>query len=138
MAKSTKSVDVHKFGGVDQLGSAQMEHKYDISNIETQSKTNLESDKGFGNAAIIRCFEFGINREVFKLHQPTKQELFNAHHKGIELALWRDGLKVIPGVDPRIVIDEDTMTYKILVGAQPMKGHMLTERPRTLSELAHG
>ena len=54
------------------------------------------------------------------------------------MALWRDGMKVMPEVSPRIVIDEKAMMYKIFVGAQPNRGHILTERPRTLTEIAHG
>ena len=83
-------------------------------------------------------FEFGMNIEAFKHAQPTKQELFNAHHKFIETALWKDGLKVIPEVHPRITIDEKQLKYRIFVGAQPMKGHILREQPQTLSQLTHG
>lgn len=135
-----KSIEVQKFGGTEGLGTTHVnDYAHDVQSIEAQSKTHLEDDVGHGEAAIIRMFEFGINPEAFKLHPPTKQDLFNYHHKGIEVALWRDGMKVIPEVNPRVVINEEKMTYRIFVGAKPMKGHFLREQqqPKTLSQLAH-
>lgn len=137
MARKKKALDVAKFGGVDQLGKAKMDgHEHDVSTIEAQSRRNLEEDKGEGDVAIIRCFKFGINPTAFKEHPPTKQELFNAHYKGIEMALWKDGMKVMPEVHPKIVVNQKKMTYQIFVGARPMKGYSLEERPQTLSEIA--
>ncbi len=141
MAKKKKPIEVQKFGGVDSLGTTQMDgYGHDVQSIETQSKTHLEDDLGTGNPAIIRCFEFGINPQAFKEHPPTKQDLFNYHHKGIEVALWRDGMKVIPEVNPRVVVNEQKMTYQIFVGAKPMKGHILQEhqQTKTLAQIAHG
>lgn len=106
--------------------------------LEVQSKTHLEDDKGEGNAAIVRCFTFGMNVESFRRVRPTKQELFNHHLKGIEIALWKDGMKVLTEVTPRIVFDEKKLTYQIFVGAVPMRGHILREQPKTLKELVHG
>jgi hypothetical protein len=137
--KLKKAKDVVKFGGVDELGKVGMHgHEHDVSTIEAKSTRHLEEDIGEGNAAILRCFTFAINPQVFKEHPPTKQELFNHHHKGIELALWRDGMKVMPEVNPKIVVNQKKMQYQIFVGAQPMKGYILQERPQTLSEIAHG
>ena len=138
MAKRQKVTEVAKFGGVEDLGGVKTDHAYDLKDIEVKSKTNIEDDSGFGGAAIIRMFEFGINPEAWKQHQPTMQELFNAHYKGIEVALWKDGLKVLPDVNPRLVVDSTNMRYRIFVGAQPMKGHILNEKPKTLKELVHG
>lgn len=157
MAKrSKKTVEVQKFGGVDSMGTVRDENltkftsemsgnesyhnntDYNLESIETQSDTHLEDDIGGGGAAIIRIFEFGMNPEAFKQYQPTKQELFSSHYKGIELALWKDGLKPIPEVNPKIIVDEKANKYRIFVGAQPMKGHMLYEQPKTLSEQLHG
>lgn len=106
--------------------------------LEVQSKTHLEDDKGEGNAAIVRVFTFGMNVESFKEARPTKQDLFNHHLKGIEVALWRDGMKIMTEVTPRIVFDEKKLTYQIFVGAVPMRGHILREQPKTLKELVHG
>jgi len=109
----------------------------DVSKIQAESKTHLEDDTGHGGAAIIRMFEFAANPEVWKQHKPTKQELFNSHHKGIEIMLWKDGLTPMSEVDPKIQISKKSGKYRIFVGARPMKGHLLTERPKTLSEIAH-
>lgn len=108
----------------------------DVSKLEAQSKTHLEDDTGVGEAAIIRCFEFAANPEVFKQHKPTKQELFNYHSKGIEIMLWKDGMKVMPEVNPKVLLNKKGTKYQIFVGAQPMKGHLLQEKTRTLSQLA--
>lgn len=141
-----KKVEVQKFGGVETLGDVSIENggnarvkesSYDLKSLEVKSKTNLEDDTGEGSAAVIRCFEFGMNPIAFQQYQPTKQELFNSHHKGIEVALWKDGLKVMSDVNPRIVVDEQNMRYKIFVSAKPMKGHILTQVPQTLRELAY-
>lgn len=141
MAKriKNKTFEVQKFGGTSDLGAASMHGSmHDVKDIEVQSQTKLESDEGHGNAAIIRTFVFGMNPQAFKEYQPTKQELFNSHHKGIEVALWKDGMKVMPEVNPRVLIEPEKMRYRIIVGAKPMKGHLLREKPMTLSELAHG
>lgn len=124
--------DDKAFAGIGQSGFS------DVQQVEAASKTHLEDDEGGGGAAVIRMFEFGMNPQAFGDHQPTRQELFNSHYKGIELALWRDGLTVIPEVNPRIVIDNDKQTYKIFVGAQPSRGHLLYEQPRTLAQQIHG
>lgn len=138
MAKR-KFKDVAKFGGVDELGKVEAHgHQHELSTIEAKSTRSLEEDRGEGNAAVLRCFQFAINPQVFKEHPPTKQELFNSHFKGIEMALWKDGLKVMPDVNPRIVINTKKMFYQIFVGAQPMQGYILQERPQTLTEIVHG
>lgn len=145
--KRPKSKSVKSFGGVQDIGSVVDENaknapvkdvQYDVKDLEVQSKTHLEDDDGSGGARIVRCFEFGMNLQAFGDYQPTRQELFNAHYKGIEIALWKDGLKVMPDVNPRIVIDTPNMRYQIFVGAQPMRGHLLQERPQTLAEQIHG
>lgn len=142
-----KSIEVQKFGGVDELGivSAPAEQNFieknydhDLKSIEVQSDTHLEDDQGGGGAAIIRMFEFGANPQAFKEYAPTSQELFNSHYKGIETALWKDGMKVMPEVNPRVVVNKKEGKYQIFVGAQPMKGHILKEQPRTLSQQING
>lgn len=145
--KRPKSKEVRKFGGVEDIGSFTEQNAvnapvkdvhYDLRDLEVKSDTHLEADEGGGGAAIVRCFEFGINIESFQRAKPNKQDLFNSHYKGIETALWKDGLKVIPEVNPRIVIDAENMRYQIFVGAQPMRGHILREQPKTLTEQIHG
>lgn len=107
------------------------------NSISTESETHLEDDEGFGEAAVIRVFEFAANPEAFKQHKPTKQELFNSHYKGIEIMLWKDGLKVMPEVEPKLTINKKKTKYRIIVGATPMRGHILREQPKTLSQIAH-
>lgn len=145
--KRPKSKEVKSFGGVESVGKVVEENaknapvkdvNYDVQSLEVQSETHLEDDDGSGGAAIVRCFEFGINPIAFQQAQPTKQDLFNSHFKGIEIALWKDGLKVMPEVNPKVVIDDKTMKYQIFVGAQPMRGHILREQPRLLKQLVHG
>lgn len=109
----------------------------DVSKIETQSTTHLEDDVGHGAVAIIRCFEFAVNPEIWKQHRPTKQELFTHHQKGIEVMLWKDGMTPMPEVSPKIVVGKKKGKYQIFVGARPMRGHMLLEKTKTLSQLAH-
>lgn len=138
MAKKAKYKDVAKFGGVDELGKTSFNnYEHELSNIEAKSETNLEMDKGEGNATIIRCFTFGINPEVFMKQRPTKQDLFNYHISGIEMAMYRDGMIPYLEVEPRITFDTKRMQYSIFVAAHPRKGYLLQERPQTLSEIAH-
>lgn len=113
---------------------------YEAQQVEAASKTHLEDDKGEGVAAVLRCFKFGMNPEAFRQYTPTKQELFNSHHKGIEVALWKDGLKVVPEVHPRISIDEQKMCYEIWVTARPSRGNIIPYdvTPKTLTQIAHG
>jgi len=133
-----KTIDVAKFGGVEELGGVKTDYHHDLSGIEVKSDRNLEDDKGEGNAVIIRQFKFALNPQVWHEVKPDKQALFNSHLKGIELALWKDGMKVFSDSEPRVSIDAQTGTYSIFVAAQPMKGHILKERPQTLSQIAHG
>jgi hypothetical protein len=155
--KRPKSAEVSQFGGVHDVGTVRDENvtkfhselsntdyirddatNYDAKSIEVESQTKLEADEGTGGAAIIRCFEFRMNPVTFATIMPTTQDLFNSHHKGIEIALWKDGMTVLPDVNPRVVINRETGTYQIFVGAKPSKGQLLHERPQTLSQLAHG
>lgn len=105
--------------------------------VAAKSETKLEDDEGHGNAVIIRKFEFSANPEAFREHTPTKQELFNAHYKLIETMLWADGLKVIPEVDPKVTINKKKTKFRIFVGAEPQRGHILRETPQTLSQIAN-
>lgn len=142
-----KVTEVAKFGGIDDLGSLKTDlhssigheqQTYDASSVEAQSRTNLEMDKGEGEATIIRCFIFGMNPQTFMEQHPTKQMLFNSHIGGIEAALFRDGLKLFLDVTPRITFDTVKMQYSIFVAARPRKGYLLQEKPQTLGEIVHG
>jgi hypothetical protein len=111
---------------------------WNTSEINTESETKLEDDKGEGGVAIIRKFEFAANPIAFKQYKPTKQELFNSHAKQIEIMLWQDGMKLLADVNPKITINKSKTKYRIFVGAEPQKGHLLREVPKTLSQITHG
>lgn len=137
-----KIKDVSKFGGVDELGQVQLDgHRHDASSVEAKSQTNLEHDEGVGDAVVIRCFTFQMNLEkpeVFLECRPSKQELFNSHLRGIEMALFRDGMKIFPDSAPRLTFDVKKMQYSIFIAAKPMRGYLLEQRPQTLTEIVHG
>ena len=50
--------------------------------------------------------------------------------------LWRDGMKPMLDVEPRILMG--SKQYKIFVGARPMRGFSLKEIPQTLTQIANG
>ena len=85
----------------------------------------------------MRTFEFGANPKVFKLKNPTKQEVFNDHLKGMEAMLWGDGLKPMTEVEPRLVFSKNKKKYRIFVACQPLMGQVVLERPQTLSQIAN-
>lgn len=135
-----KKLDVQKFGGVThEHGKTKLNgSSHEVFTTDAKSDTTLEKDIGVGNAVIVRCFTYGANKEAFLEHKPTLQELFNYHHKGIEIELWKDGLMVMPDVKPRVVFNEEKSQYQIFVGARPSRGQELRELPQTLSELVNG
>lgn len=144
--KNKKTLEVQKFGGVDELGQVKLDREksygikdnYELNSVETQSDTKLEHDEGKGIPVIIRTFEFGTNPEAFKQHTPTKQELFDAHRKGLEMHLWRDGMIYFDEVQPQIIFSKDGTKYQIVIAALPARGQALLETPQTLSQIAHG
>lgn len=138
MAKK-KQIEVAKFGGVDELGSTKLDgHDHDVSSIETQSETKLEDDKGTGRPLVIRTYTFELNSKAFKVHVPTKQELFDGHVRGIETSLWRDGLTFAKDHEPRVLFNKKQTHYTIFVIAEPSRGNVITDNTRTLTELANG
>lgn len=101
--------------------------------VSAQSETKLESDTGTGKPIVIRFFDFGANPLVFKQHQPTAQELFDSHRKGIESLLWRDGLKPIEGIEPRLMFSKDKSSYRFVITC--VTSQALVDTPKTLSQL---
>lgn len=133
-----KGKTVAKFGGVDELGSVKMHgYDHDASTVEVQSQTKLEQDQGYGNVVVVRAFTFGLNPETYMKVQPSKQDLFNAHYKGIEVHLWKDGWKVEAELNPRVVVNPEKMQYTIFVSARPMKGHIMNQAPITMGDLVN-
>ena len=136
-----KTIELQKFGGTDDLGSVDFDgHKHEAQSIEVKSDTKLTDDPYEGNIAIIRRFTFGANPQAFKEKLPTKQELFNSHLRGIEIALWRDGMMVHDKVEPQIHFDEKALRYHIFVGAKAARGHIVPSGlvPTDLRKIAHG
>lgn len=109
--------------------------RWNANTVEADSGVHLEDDHGTGAAAIIRVFEFSANPEVFKIHKPTNQELFNAHVHQIKMMLWGDGLEVMEEATPRVKISKNKKNYRIIIGCKPRLGQILNDKPRTLSEL---
>lgn len=46
-------------------------------------------------------------------------------------------MKIMDEVNPRVTISKNKKKYRIFVGARPQKGHILTEVPKTLAQIAH-
>lgn len=88
-----------------------------------------------GSAVVMRFFDFKANPIAFKANPPTVQQLFNIHSKEIELSLWKDGLKPIIEVNPRFMQSKDTKHYRFVIAASPLRGQMVNEAPKTLTEL---
>jgi len=132
MAREIESKDKDKLSNLADIGGG-----YEAASAQATSDAKLEDDHGEGQPVILRMFEFSANPEAFKIHSPTKQELFNSHAKGIEVMLWKDGMKLFTEVDPKVTINKKKTKYRIFVAAIPQRGHLLMERPKTLSQIAN-
>ena len=88
-----------------------------------------------GSAVVMRFFNYKANPIAFKNNPPSVQQLFEYHRKEIELALWKDGLKPIIEVDPRFMQSKNTKHYRFVIAASPLRGQMVNEAPKTLTEL---
>lgn len=86
-------------------------------------------DPGEGKAVFLRIYEFKRNPAV---QLPSQQEIFNAHWNQIRDFLWKDGLRAIEGISPRIVITGDT--YRIFTAAEAKAGVTILETPKTLQK----
>lgn len=111
---------------------------WNAKEIAVESETKITDDVGVGETVILRSFEFGVNPQAFQHKKPTSQEIFNSHLRGIESMLWADGLKPTDDVEPRLIFSKDKTHYRIFVAAKPMRGHILREKPKTLSEIFNG
>lgn len=106
--------------------------KWEGEELAAIAETKISDDKGTGKPYVIRFFDFGVNLETFKQHKPTAQELFNSHRKGIESLLWRDGLKPVQEVEPRLMFSKNNRYYRFVITCEPS---YLVDKPKTLSEL---
>lgn len=137
--RKSKSIDVQKFGGIDHLGKTKLDgNTHDVDSIEVESKTKLESDEGRGRALVMRSFTFKVDRQVFKIANPTKQDIFNSHAKGLEAMLWRDGLVFAQSHEPHILFNKKRSHYTVFVVATPARGQTLLETPKTLGDIIRG
>lgn len=134
MAKKFKAIEKN---AVDLPSKKVEDLQWEGEEVQAESKTKIESDKGTGQAVILRFFEFGANFEAFKQHKPTAQELFNSHIKGIESLLWTDGLKIYHEVEPRLMFSKDKTKYRFIIPCIPSNGNVLVDETRTLSQLLH-
>lgn len=146
-ATSSKDLNDHITGEtkvkvINSLDTTGKGDNYDVKQGEVHSDIKLEEDKGDGKTIVIRSFDFKANPLAFKERTPSKQELFNAHAKQIEILLWKDGLKVMPDVSPKLMLSKQRNHYRIVVGAEPAKGQLLrsldNDKYQTLSQAAHG
>lgn len=147
MARKSKTIDVQKFGGVEHLGEVATDVTespiddvtgHTLDSIETSSDTKLEDDHGTGRAVVMRTFTFKANQKAFKDHLPLKQELFNMHYRGIEMYLWKDGLLLCQEYEPHLLFNSKKTHYTIFVVATPSHSNVLSETPKTLSEISNG
>jgi hypothetical protein len=115
---------------------------YNVKEGEVHSDIHLEDDEGFGKTIVVRSFDFKANPAAFHAHTPSKQEIFNAHAKQIEAYLWEDGLQPMPDVNIQVILSKKREGYRIVVGAEPRKGQIISRRDQdkiqTLSQAAHG
>lgn len=115
---------------------------YDVKEGEVHSDIHLEDDEGFGKTIVVRSFDFKANPQGFRERTPSKQELFSVHAKQIEECLWADGLQPMPDVHIQVILSKRRDGYRIVVGAEPRQGQIITRRDQdkiqTLSQAAHG
>lgn len=101
---------------------------------EVEVKSDPLIDTGTGKPYILRTFEFSKNPDP-RVKLPRKQEIFNSHLKQIKDFLWKDGLKALEDIAPRVLISKDKKWYRICVVAEPRLGVSLADNTRTLQQL---
>lgn len=102
---------------------------------QVQSMTHLEDDHGTGSNVVIRSFTFSVNPQAFKMHKPSKQELFDYHAKQIQVLLWQDDLVAMPDIKPALKFNKKKTQYMITIGSQARKGRVFTDKAKTLAEV---
>lgn len=112
--------------------------QWKVTQGEVHSDTKLEDDIGTGRQIVIRSFDYKANPEAFRFSTPTKQELFDAHKRGIEEFLYRDGLVRVEEVAPKLIISKDKTGYRIIVGATNRMTEYFADKAQTLTDIAHG
>jgi hypothetical protein len=133
----------------DVIGSKGNEAKREFSSaenwhgakLETPRSDNLLTDPGFGDARIIRRFEFSLPPMRKGEAIPTNEQLKNFHRPKIVTFLWKDGLDLIS--DLGIVRKKNKFYIEVLCEVQKSvtgRGtkHNLYENPLTLKQVIHG
>lgn len=71
-------------------------------------------DSGTGDKYSIRTFSFKFHPDIMsgKRKLPTKQELFNAHLKQLEVEVWKDGMGIEKHQQPQLKWELDPLTGK--------------------------
>ena len=84
---------------------------------ELEVKSDPLIDAGMGKLVTIRRFFFSKNPDP-KVRLPIhNQDLFNAHWNQIRDILWRDGLRPIDEVNPRVI--RGKKGYNIFITCEP-------------------
>lgn len=140
MAKLTKgkSAKLKELAALDSSVGKSKNIDWEAQQVQAESDILLTNDIGQGKTVLIRNFDFEANPEAFKVQVPTKQELFDHHARGIKAFLWRDGLRPIEYIDPKLVISKDNKGYRIFIACEPMSNQTVLETPNTLSQIANG
>lgn len=138
----------NKFGGtVSDLTVEGAEHLEKGEGIRIDSDTSYDTvgefeaksepliDPGTGKPIAIRVFEFKMNPLAAKTGFPDNQTLFNAHAKQISTILWGDGLSPVDNIPPRVIIDKERLSYRILVTCEGRLGVSFIDKPRNLTEV---
>lgn len=134
-AKVTEvSADTKDVSGLDSKSNLQ----WDVTKGEVHSDVRLEEDMGVGQKVILRTFRFSANPQAFREKTPSKQELFDAHAKQIEIFLYKDGFVRMEGVEPKLFLSKDRLSYYIIVAAVPKFGEYTHERALTLKDITNG
>ncbi len=113
----------------------QPEGDYQGQTIEVRSDTKLEEDLGTGEVAILRTFKFTANPEIFNKGNPSPQEIFESHRRGIEGLLWQDGMTPDKTLESKFILLDDRSAYFIQIWARPQMGQVTLDKTRTLSEI---
>jgi hypothetical protein len=124
-----------KLTELDAKDSPVKDIEWEGEELQAESTTKIQDDKGTGQELILRFFDFAADRNVFELHKPTAQELFESHRSGMEAMLWTDGLVPCKAIEPRLMFSKDKSYYRFVVSCIPSTGNTILEGTHTLSEL---
>jgi hypothetical protein len=134
-AKTIKTRGKFKAIEKDAPNSPVKDIRWEGEEVGVESETHLEQDLGTGQTIDLRFFDFASNPVAFKDHQPTAQELFNTHWRGMLSLLWKDGWKPYDAIEPRFMFSKDKSHYRFIIACVPTLGNTVSDTPRTLTQL---